>query len=411
MPFPTSKTTHKTSFTVNEPVSTAHTSEHNAVAESVNALQDKVGINGSADNITHDYKLSGVTGSDKAVSKTGTETLTNKTISTGSSLDTNATLNAVNITLGSDAEGDTYYRNASGKLTRLPKGTNGQVLRMGASVPEWGTLSSGAVTANFTAGEAITGGNAVRISDGTATGILISQLTTTSNETAASSSTIWYAQSFVTGSSQTRITAVDLYFHQDAAGDNYGISIRSSLTGSDLGFVNNISTTVTPQFRTATFGTPITVTPSTTYYIIFQGNQSGASDNWLIYGTAATSYADGSAFRSANDGGSWGAAPTLADLAFRVYGPTETVGNIYKASASTTSVAQFIGFAPSSISSGATGSVTVGGIVTGLSGLTPGTHYFVSNTAGAIQTTAGTNSKKVGIALSTTTLLIKNENA
>lgn len=47
-------------------------------ADDVNTLQQKVGIDGSAVTTSHDYKLSGVTGSDKAVSLAGTETLTNK---------------------------------------------------------------------------------------------------------------------------------------------------------------------------------------------------------------------------------------------------------------------------------------------------------------------------------------------
>lgn len=44
------------------------------------------------------------------------------------------------ITLGSDADGDIYYR-ASSVLARLPKGTGLQVLRMnsGATAPEWAT--------------------------------------------------------------------------------------------------------------------------------------------------------------------------------------------------------------------------------------------------------------------------------
>lgn len=50
---------------------------HNAAIE---ALEVKVGKDSSAVNSSHDYKLSGVTAADKAVSKTGTETLTNKTL-------------------------------------------------------------------------------------------------------------------------------------------------------------------------------------------------------------------------------------------------------------------------------------------------------------------------------------------
>lgn len=50
------------------------------LADVVEALETKVGTDGDTDTTSHDYKLSGVTTGDKAVSKTGTETLTNKTL-------------------------------------------------------------------------------------------------------------------------------------------------------------------------------------------------------------------------------------------------------------------------------------------------------------------------------------------
>jgi len=46
----------------------------------LNNVEAKIGIDSSAVTTSHDYKLSGVTGTDKAVSKAGTETLTNKTL-------------------------------------------------------------------------------------------------------------------------------------------------------------------------------------------------------------------------------------------------------------------------------------------------------------------------------------------
>lgn len=80
MAYPTDLPTHKTDFANATPVVDTHPDEHNEVAVSVNALAAKVGINSSAVTTSHDYKLSGVTGSDKAVSLAGTETLTNKTL-------------------------------------------------------------------------------------------------------------------------------------------------------------------------------------------------------------------------------------------------------------------------------------------------------------------------------------------
>lgn len=48
------------------------------------------------------------------------------------------------------APGDIFYIDASGRLTRLPKGTSGQVLTMGATIPAWSTgVSTGGLTVNF----------------------------------------------------------------------------------------------------------------------------------------------------------------------------------------------------------------------------------------------------------------------
>ena len=70
--------------------------------------------------------------------------------------------------------------------------------------------------------------------------------------------------------------------------------------------------------------------------------------------------------------------------------------------------AAFIGFAAAAITGGVTGSFVTSGVATGFSGLTPGVQYYLSDTPGAIGTSPGTNTRKVGIAISTTTLLITN---
>jgi len=60
----------------------SHSGQHGDANDAIEALEAKVGANGSAVTTSHDYKLSGVTVSDKAVSLTGTEVLTNKTLTT-----------------------------------------------------------------------------------------------------------------------------------------------------------------------------------------------------------------------------------------------------------------------------------------------------------------------------------------
>lgn len=109
----------------NTKLSTNHVPNHTNSRDALIALQTKVGIDGSAVNTSHDYKLSEITSTDKAVGKTATQTLSGKTF-------TSPTIN-----VGSDAEGDTYYRNSGGAFTRLARGTDNYILKMNGNVPNW----------------------------------------------------------------------------------------------------------------------------------------------------------------------------------------------------------------------------------------------------------------------------------
>lgn len=132
----------------------SHSDQHANANDAIEALQVKVGADGSADTDSHDYKLSDV--ADKAASVDGTETLTNKTLTSpvlntpdintpdidGGTIDdadiTNPTINGtVEIDLGSDAEGDLYTRDSSGEFVRIPIGSETDVLTVTSGVPTW----------------------------------------------------------------------------------------------------------------------------------------------------------------------------------------------------------------------------------------------------------------------------------
>jgi len=68
----------------------------------------------------------------------------------------------------------------------------------------------------------------------------------------------------------------------------------------------------------------------------------------------------------------------------------------------------FIGFAAATVSSGATSTVYTSGIASVFTGLIPGTQYYLSNTAGALSSTAGSVSRKACISTSATDCLITN---
>ena len=86
-----------------------------------------------------------------------------------------------------------------------------------------------------------------------------------------------------------------------------------------------------------------------------------------------------------------------------------TAGRWYLADADnaySSTTAPAIGMTPSAISNGESGSIRVLGRETGLSGLVAGTLYYVSATAGSLTSSAPANAKLVGVADSTTTLLL-----
>ena len=69
-------------------------------------------------------------------------------------------IGGVTMTLGSDANYDTYYRNSSGVLTRLANGTTGQVLTATTSAaPSWGAAGGGSMTWPSGAGIAVYSGS------------------------------------------------------------------------------------------------------------------------------------------------------------------------------------------------------------------------------------------------------------
>lgn len=76
---------------------------------------------------------------DTLVGKATTDVFTNKTLTSSTNV-----LGGVTMTLGSDANYDTYYRNSSGVLTRLANGSTGNCLNANTgAAPSWGSCGGG----------------------------------------------------------------------------------------------------------------------------------------------------------------------------------------------------------------------------------------------------------------------------
>lgn len=126
------------------------------------------------------------------------------------------------------------------------------------------------------------------------------------------------------------------------------------------------------------------------------GTISGTSISW---GTEAVLHSSGAVtakFSTAYD--TTNSRVCVCFISANLHAKTMRLGS------STLTAANFLGFAKASVSSGQAARVAVvGGVATGLSGLTPGQTYYVTS-AGGLTTTA--TDIRAGLALTTTTLLV-----
>jgi len=297
--------------------------------------------------------------------------------------------------------GDVSNSGASGKIVRL----NGTALPAcsGASL-------TGVQTSYFvTTARDISAGDACVIGDGVATISAGNGAGNASGNTI--NSTDWVSQKFTTGAYDTHVKSIVIQVSDVNNGYGATASIRannSSLpTGSDIGGISGTVTISagTATSRTITFSSPVPVSPSTDYHVVVRSNSNSS-----IYRDNTAGQGAGS---STNSGSSWSA--NNGPFSLSVTKIDSVSSQVQKASASnsysTVMRDNFVGFSKTTTSSGGSAELKTEGVMSGLSGLTPGATYYISDTPGAISTSAGTNSRKVGLALSTTTLLIKHDNA
>jgi hypothetical protein len=107
--------------------------------------------------------------------------------------------------------------------------------------------------------------------------------------------------------------------------------------------------------------------------------------------------------------GTAGEALTAGDAVYLSDGSGSLVaGSWYRTSASNSysSTTPVVGFAVADIASGASGAIRTAGVMTGLTGLTVGTTYYLAAAAGALAGTSPALSRVVGVAATTTSLVL-----
>lgn len=179
-------------------------------------------------------------------------------------------------------------------------------------------------------------------------------------------------------------------------------------TGSDLSSIEQITSTGEALY-TFTFANKAFAQANTVMAFIVR-SVSGTVD---LLNQNTNVYSGGRRCTSANSGSSW--TGTSTDIRFLITIETEE-GKIYRTTAVGSSGANtkdnetflnFIGFTNKAVSKDGVVPLTNFGIKRGLTGLTIGADYYLSNTFGEINSSAGSNSFKVGKAISATDLLIK----
>lgn len=119
-----------------------HAGLHTDVNDTLEALQDTVGTTAGT-NVLKDFAAGDFPvriDSGNTIQTALIGTLNNSTLATATI--NNSTLGTPTVTLGSDAQGDVYYRSSAGTVTRLGIGTSGQYLTTNGTTPSWGNVTT-----------------------------------------------------------------------------------------------------------------------------------------------------------------------------------------------------------------------------------------------------------------------------
>lgn len=308
-------------------------------------------------------------------------------------------------------------------------GTSGQVLvSNGASAdPTFQTLTSAAgVTVTLTAGEALDGTSTpipVAIDPGstppetTIAGSSTNNTTLTAGNSNAeiNAGSTFDFQTITIPANYNRIKTVNILTTVTGGGGGngtiaiYAVDGSHKPTGSALGTTSAVAAAPTMALS---FASAVTVTPGTEYAFVLSYSAPNGSNHTAWKANSAAIYSGTSGF-SIDSGGSWSTSGLgtsySAAMTLDGYFASSGLGRVIRAGASHTNRTIAVGFVTASVADGASVSVQTNGILGGFTGLTAGSNYYVANTFGTIATSAGTTKLLVGIAISTTQILIQRQ--
>ena len=297
----------------------------------------------------------------------------------------------------------------------------------------WRTVEQGEdnieTLGTFTAYEAITAGDAVALVAADALDQSYSETNQSGDQAIGDAAARTYVSQGFRAGATTYLNKVDLYLKKTGSpSGNLTVHIysNSGTTPSiSLGSATILGTDVTTsyQYLSAIFDAPISLVTTTAYHIVITRTEAVNATNYFICGSDTSSptyHPVASAIYAVHEGD---ATPTWTLTGSDNVGDDDYIDLIFKTyKEDTASAAQvrltnglselrtqnFIGFANSTVAAGASVVVTRLPTKSSLTSITPGRIHYISDTAGAISTTAGTNNLEVGIGNSTTWLAIIN---
>lgn len=262
--------------------------------------------------------------------------------------------------------------------------------------------------------------------------ILIVTVAVNSSAGSITNTSVLYGGSSMTRIGGTSTSGTQVYFLANPASGTANISVTCTVSGGPsfnaafLGYSYYNASSSSPTIASGSSTASLAVTPGSIAFMTAGGFGSGYTVPTF---TEATLNYDGIDFAGVAYIASANSAEIPVTNTFTLHIGSGTTGNLFCLCIAPVTVTatnyirlasaagfpsapsgyeKFIGFSLTNSTVGNPITVQYGGVVTGLSGLTAGSIYYLGNTPGTISTSAGTNTKFVGIAITTTSLLIIN---
>lgn len=201
-----------------------------------------------------------------------------------------------------------------------------------------------------------------------------------------------------------------------APGDNFFITIETDTAGSPSGapIANGTSNNVAGGGLTTSYGNTVvqfaaafTLVSGTKYWIVIQ--RTGAQDaaNYYNFDIGGSGAAYASFIAKSFDGAAWNSNSDIFYFDMQLGVTTLNSISAYRTVDTFNPLKNFIGIATTTVAAGATLSVQDSGVNSNQTGLTPNVKYYIAGVLGAITSATGSTGGTVGLAISTTQLLIR----